>query len=694
MNQRAAERVPAAAALRALLMPRSVAVLGVSEDRTKHNRIVFDNLRRAGFAGPVYPISRRLRAIDGVVCYPSPAALPEPVDLVFLAIPAAATPAALTECAEAGIKVAIIGSAGYAESGPEGAARQEDLRALGERHGIRIVGPNCNGVYNTAIGLSVGFNTAHARRLRRGDVAILSHSGALFDAMVGRLEALGAGLSIFVSAGNEVDLDLLDYLDFALDDAATRVVALLLDGLADGDRFRRLAERAGRLGKALVALKVGVSEEGEAAAVAHSSRMVASAGAYRSLFEASGVPLVGSLEGLMTAASLLSFYGQIEGGLAAFSTSGVGAALIADLAAARGIPLTRFSAATATALAPHRRFSRVGNPADLGAFGGASAAFDVPAIIAADPDAAVLVALMHSVNEWQLGYAEALVEAQRATGKPLIVVAPGGLSEVERRLYADARVFDDTATTLDGVEAMLASPRPYPPIADSGIPVDADPAVLRLDRVLTEPESLDLLARFGIPVVPTRVCGSREAAVAAAESLGWPVVLKAVVEGVAHKSDLGLVKLGLADAAALHRAYDELGAPAQAIVQPMMPGRLEAIVGLTRLPDLGLMLVAGFGGVYAEAFGAPLTWPVPTMRDDILKKLAADPLGRVLTSSRWLDAGAREAVVQVLLGLQRMALWAGERLEAVDINPLILGPAGAVAVDALVLRRVSPRAVP
>jgi acetate---CoA ligase (ADP-forming) len=456
-------------ALRALLYPRSVAVIGVSDDPTKHNRIAFENLRAGGFAGRVYPVNRRLREVAGVTCYPNPAALPEPVDLALMAIPAEATAEAVRECARAGVKVAILGSAGYAESGPEGAERQRDLAEIASREGIRIVGPNCNGIYNATIGLAVGFNTAHARRLTAGDVAILSHSGALFDTMAGRLTALGAGLSVFVSAGNEVDLDLLDYLEYVIEDAATRVVALVLDGVSDGNRFRLLCERARRLGKPLVALKIGTSEIGAAAAVAHSSRLAAGARAYAALFEAGGVSTVTSLEGLMTAAALLSFYGKRQGGLAAFSTSGVGAALIADLCADLGISLTRFGDTTSTALDHYRRFSQIGNPTDLGIFGGSGRAFEVPALIAADPGVGVMMALMHSLNPWQRGYAEAIAHAGRTSGKPLLVVAPGGLSEEEISLYAaqGLRVFDDTVTTLQGIAAMLTPARAYPSFADT-----------------------------------------------------------------------------------------------------------------------------------------------------------------------------------------------------------------------------------
>ena len=261
-------------ALHALFHPRAVAVIGASDDATKHGYIVLTNVRDTGFPGGVYGVSRRLKAIDGIPCAPDVASLPEPVDTAFLAIPAEATPQAVRDCARAGMKAVIVGSAGYAESlDAGGAERQRELRQIARQEGIRIVGPNCNGIYNAHRPLSIGFNTAHAKRQKPGGISIFSHSGALFDAMAGRLATLGAGLSLFASAGNEADMSVLDYMEYALGHGPTKVIALLIDSLDDGPRFRRLALAAHAAGKRVVALKIGGSEAGAAAAVAHSSRM-------------------------------------------------------------------------------------------------------------------------------------------------------------------------------------------------------------------------------------------------------------------------------------------------------------------------------------------------------------------------------------------------------------------------------------
>lgn len=206
------------------------------------------------------------------------------------------------------------------------------------------------------------------------------------------------------------------------------------------------------------------------------------------------------------------------------------------------------------------------------------------------------------------------------------------------------------------------------------------------NRPLTEPESLNLLLGFGVRVVPTVECPSLNHALSAARAIGYPVVLKGVVEGVAHKTDKGLVHVNLTNAQALEGAYAALGCP-HVIVQKMVKGGLEAIVGVTRADGVGLVLLTGLGGIYAEALGDATLWPIPVSRSAIEEKLATSRLGRVLASHRWPHAGAAGALVDLLLAVQRAALAIGDRLQAIDVNPVILGAAGALAVDALVVPR-------
>jgi acetate---CoA ligase (ADP-forming) len=645
---------------------------------------VLTNIRNTGFTGGIYGISRRLREIDGIPCYPDLASVPEQVDTAFLAIPAEATLQAVRDAAAAGLKAVIVGSAGYAESlDAGGAERQRELQRIAAEAGIRIVGPNCNGMYNAHHPVSVGFNTSHAKRQQPGGISIFSHSGALFDAMAGRLAMLGAGLSLFASAGNEADMSVLDYMEYGISHAPTRVIALLIDSLGDGPRFRELALKAYAAGKHVVALKIGGSAAGAAAAVAHSSRLAGDAAAYHALFAASGVATVKTLEGLMTAAALLDKYGRCPGKLGALSTSGAGASLIADRCEALGVPLATLAPGTFAAIDSQKMFSRIGNPLDMGIFGGMKRSADVPTLLMQDPGVSVCLALVHSMNAWQGDpYRAAMGAAREATGKPLLLVTPGGLPEAERETYRSRGidVFTDTDILLEGIGALLtAPPEPIPAISRASAPTLPD-------RPLSEPESLRLLAEFGVRTVPTVECASAADAIAAATRVGYPVVLKGVADGVAHKSDLGLVHVGLRDPDSVQKAYAAVGCP-NVVVQSMIGGGVEAIAGVSRADGVGMVLIAGLGGIFAEALHDVTTFPLPISRAAIEAGLSGESLGRVLASPRWKHPNAFAAFVDMLVSLQAAALALGDRLEAIDINPVLLGASGATAVDALVVPR-------
>jgi acyl-CoA synthetase (NDP forming) len=682
-------------ALKTLFHPRNVAVVGVSEDPIKRGRQVLRNVVSGGFAGRIYGIGRRVKEADGVRCYPSLKSVDEPVEIAFLAVPADAVSKTLIECRQAGVKVAIIGASGFAEGVDQaGVARQAELSRVANELGIRIVGPNCNGVYNANIGLALGFNAAHSVRLQAGSIAILSHSGALFSVMAGCLARLKVGISIFVSAGNEVDFDILDYLEYALEDSETRVVALLVDSLSDGQRLRRLGERACQLNKRIVALKVGVSQIGAKAALAHSSRLAGSAAAYSALFEASGVATVSTIEGLMTTAAILSLFGRASGGLGIFTTSGAGASMLADIAAKHDVPLPELQPETYTSLERIGRFSEIGNPIDLGTFDRGRSA-DAPLLIAADPGLGAFMTLINPIdpNSGVPTLTDDLARAKQSSEKPFVLVVPGDLPPDQAVNYEanGFRVFPDTESTIEAFGALLAAPREAAAgTSPNGAALKTSVAVsslLSAGRPLSEPESLSILEEFGIDVVQTSTCSSLDDAVAAAERIGWPVVVKAVVDGVAHKTELGYVKIDLRNPDALRKAYAAFGSPPKVVVQPFVKAKLETIAGLTWAPDTGMILLAGLGGIYAEALRDIVMWSVPTSEEDLSRKLANSALGRVLASPRWDSPRAAAGLIQALLRLQAFAQFASPHIKAVDINPLILTDERAVAVDALIVLR-------
>jgi acetyltransferase len=675
--------------LNKLFFPSAVAVIGVSKDPSKLGTRTFLNVLNGGYPGPAYPIGRDLGEIAGVRGYDSIGEVPGKVDVVYMSLPADRTPQGVRDCAAAGVSFVIIGASGFAElNTPEGIARQQELDDIVRTTGIRIIGPNCNGIYSTPAHLALGFNTGHSRRLRRGNIAILSHSGALFDPMLQLMEPLGGALSMFVSAGNQGDLDVLDYMEFLIGDDSTRVIALLLDSLSSGPRFRELATRARAAGKSVIALKIGVSEVGAKAATAHSSRLTGSAAAYLALFRASGVAAANSLEGFVAGAVLLSRFGFCQGGLGAFSTSGAGGSLIADIAARHRVSLPDYGAATYVKLAVHQRFAGAANPTDIGVFNGIAAVEPLATAIASDPAIGMLLMQFHRLpgkpNEL---LSQAAIRAGEVSGKGVVVLVPGDLADDQRALISAAGLpfFVDTDTCLQGIAACFTPP---PVAVAHGVPRSLP--LSAGGGALTEPDSLELLAACGVNTVPLVRCRSAAEAEAAAVKLGWPVVVKGVAKGIAHKSEAGLVHTQLSSASQLHRAHAAMGVE-ECIVQPMVAGKAEAIVGIATSEDTGMQLIAGLGGVFTEALQSVTTWSIPVDRNALEGQLDDSPLGRLLASPRWNGALARSQLVDMLLSLQAFALAAADRLEAVDVNPVILGADGAVAVDGLVVLRPAPR---
>src|SRR5688500_17116541 len=280
--------------LTALFRPKHVAVIGASRTPGKLGHSVLKNLVNGGYTGRVSAINPAGAEVEGKPGYRSLREMPERADCAFLAIPAAAIPDAVRECAEAGVRVAVLGAAGFAELGTEdGMTRQKDVAATARASGLRLVGPNTNGILSTVDRLSLGYNASHGERFTPGNVSFVSHSGALMDGIARRLYGAGGGLSKFIAAGNEADLNMLDYLEYLLEDDSTKVIGLVIEALSDGPRFLSLARKAG---KRIVALKLGRSALGAEATLAHSSRLAGSVRAYEALFREAGVASVGTVE--------------------------------------------------------------------------------------------------------------------------------------------------------------------------------------------------------------------------------------------------------------------------------------------------------------------------------------------------------------------------------------------------------------
>ncbi len=705
-----AEKETAPSPLRHLFQPKAIAVVGASRTPGKLGHTVVHNLVRTGFPGRVFPINATGADVDGLKGYRSLSELPEPADLAFLVVPAGSVIEALRQCADGGVRAAIIGASGFAELGTaEGISRQQQLADIARTSGIRLLGPNTNGVFSAADGLSLGYNAAHGNPIEPGSVAIASHSGALFDGVARRLHGFGAGLSKFVPVGNEADLTMLDFLDYFIDDPSTSVIGLIVEGLTDGGHFRTLADRARERGKPIVALKLGRSAAGAGATLAHSSRLAGSARAYDALFRESGVARVPSVEALAGGCAMLAGLESRrrleDRRLVCVTTSGAGGALLADVAAERGLELAGIDgelpkeAGETIARLPTAAPIRL--PIDMGSVGDWALLSPIDEALTGAGMIGPTVAYAHNAPgpgmDRQL--ADALIQRKRRCGSPVLVLAPGGLGEQTEALYRGngVPVFHDTAACFDSLEC--ARILDFSPGKELPAVVSADPEQARLlgeaaaGGFLSELESARLLRSAGLPMVESVQINSFGEARAAAGRFGFPVVLKALAPGIAHKNHYGLVVVGIQDEEQLAARYEqlerriaELGhdrASVPVLLQPMLSSKAELILGVSREAGLGHFVVVGLGGIHTELFDEVVLFPVPIAADTVRDRLRASRPGRLL--EKIAGTATPSGLIEAIEALQQLVLSHGPRISSIDINPLLVRDDGCVAVDALVV---------
>jgi acetate---CoA ligase (ADP-forming) len=686
--------------LNLMFRPASIAVVGVSASvdagRMRYANQVLANLVASDFSGLVMPVGPRLSAPG---TYTDVSLLPAPADMAFLAVPADRVAAAVKDCARAGIRFVVVGTAGFTETASaEGAAHLAALRSVANETGVRVVGPVSSGFYNVTDGISVGYNPSNSARLRPGAIAVFGHSGAFLDPLPLLVQIGGGGLSLLCASGLEVDVSVLDLAEYGLTDPHTRVIGLVLEAVPDGAHLRRLALAAAQAGKTIVVLKTGTSTRGAELAVAHSSRLAGDNNSYDEFFRACGIAVTRTLESFAAAACLLERYGPCTGALASVINSGAGASLLADRAQDRGVPVATLSPEARDRLAGLRRFAYTNappnNPIDLGVMNqGEEARKEILSALSEDPGVGILLGVaLFPDDPTLLSFAASLDAGRTADRKPFIMLCPAGLASGARGELEKGGVplISGTDDCMQAIAALLAQSNAST-WSDDGQPRDATIAqsvlaAVGARSVLTEAESLRVLAECGLPTVPTRVCDDEESVVAAASELGWPVVVKGIEEGTAHKTERGLVHLDLADLDSVKQAYAALGR-GQVLVQRQVKPRVEAIVGFVASQQTGPMLVAGLGGIYAEQLHDTCLWAVPASRQAVRTRLVESTLGRIITSARWPREDTADMVVDALMSVQDAAGALGSRVTAIDVNPLVLGDDGVVAVDALVTLR-------
>jgi acetate---CoA ligase (ADP-forming) len=678
-----------------LLEPRSIAVVGASARTGSFGDQLVGQLLGGGYKGEVHLVNPRYAEVAGRPCLASLAELPGPVDLAVLAVPNAALEAQLATAAGLGIPAAAI-FASCLE--PEGLV--ERLRAIAAGAGMAVCGGNGMGFFNLEQSLRVcGY--PEPKDLEPGPVAVVSHSGSVFSALLHN--ARGLRFNLVVSAGNELVTSAAAYLDHALDLPSTRVAALFLETVREPAAFRAALAKAAALAIPVVVLKVGRGQAAQAMVAAHSGALAGEEGAYQALFDAYGVAQVASLDELADTCELLAGRRAHAGGLAAIHDSGGERAHLLDLAERVGVPFAAISEATrdrlAAVLEPGLPPT---NPLDAWGTGN-----DADQIFAAciqalldDPATAALALNLDLTTEPtpDTSYTGLAVAAAATTDKPVAVLAnlssaadPG---EAATLRAAGVPVLEGTATGLAAFRHLLAHREFLARGSGSAAPGSSGTARERWGRRLSDPgrpldeaEALELLADWGIPVVAAEVVASPEAARAAAERIGWPVALKTAAPGVTHKSEVGGVRLGLDGPERLATAYDELAGRLgpQVLVAAMAGPGVELALGVVADPQFGPLVMVAAGGVLIEVlrdrrFALP---PVDHRQAlGLLDRLAVRPL---LDGARGAPPADLDAVADAVGRLSTLAVDLGPALAALDVNPLIAGPDGCVAVDALVV---------
>ena len=681
------DHVAVAASLRPFFAPATVAVVGASVRRGSIGGELFRNVLRAEFAGAAYPVNRTAEAVAGVQGYASVADIPATVDLAVICVPGPAVLPAAEEALVAGVRALCVISAGFAETGAEGIARQEHLLELVRAHGARLLGPNCLGIAVAGPRLNATFGP---RALPPGNVGFSSQSGALGLALLERAEERGLGLSSFVSIGNKADVSSNDLLEYWEDDDETEVIVLYLESFGNPRKFARVARRVART-KAIVAMKAGRTATGARAASSHTAALAGSEAAVDALFHQTGVLRVETLDELLDVTSLLAGQPPPRGRNVAVLTNAGGLGILcADACEAAGLALPQLAPATREALGAILPVeASLANPVDMLGSATADTYERVLPVLLADPGIdALIVLFVPPVVAGADEVAEAISRAVAAGArrdKPVLasVISAGGTPAALLRGTVTPFAYPESAARSLGRVAERAEwlRRPQGRLPEiPRVDVVAARAVVAgaADRWLTPDETRRLLDAYSLPLVPERRAESVDATVAAAAELGFPVVVKSAVPGV-HKTEIGGVALDLRDEDAVRVAAARIGPPL--LVQPLVRGGVELLVGAVNDPVFGPLVALGPGGTFAELIGDAGFRLAPLTDVDAEELVSAGKAGLLVDGFRGAVPADRQAVVDVVLRIGLLIADLPEVAE-VDLNPVIAGAEGCIAVDA------------
>ncbi len=685
-----------------IFYPRAVAVVGASRDRDSIGFALVHNLVVNEFNGAIFPVNPKAEVIHSLKCYPSVTAIPDPVDLAVVAVPRPAVQPVVEECLANGVRGLVVITAGFAETGPEGARLEHRLRETVRAAGVRMIGPNCMGVINTEprVRLNASFAPVPARA---GSIGFVSQSGALGVAILNVAADLGVGLTQFASMGNKADVSGNDLLEYWEEDPATRVIAMYLESFGNPRRFTEIAKRVGRK-KPILVVKSGRTSEGAQAASSHTGAIAGADVTDSAFLEQCGVLRVDTIDALFDVARAFDRCPLPAGDRVAIVTNAGGPGIMAtDACVNLGLKMARLSGETRSAL---RTFlpaeASVANPVDMIASAAEEAYARSLALVLDDPhvDMAVVINVTPLLSN-PIDIMAAIASVTRAKpDKPVLAVMMATdefYEEIKGRTdLPPVYRFPESAARALATLHRYGEWRRRP--AETPVPEFAvdDRAVAKIlaragDGYLDPAQVFEVLRLYGIPVAASRLCPGPEAVLAAAEELGYPVVLKAVAPEVVHKSDLGAVVVDIRNREELRRALDQVasalaGAGHRAegyLVQGMVRGGHEVIFGISSDPRFGPLLMFGLGGKYVEVFRDVRFGVTPLDAIEAREMVQGIRGIQLLEGVRGEPPADLDLLAEILLRLAQLAQ-RHPAIQELDVNPFLAAPdrASAKAVDA------------
>ncbi|HEV8343314.1 MAG TPA: acetate--CoA ligase family protein [Candidatus Binatia bacterium] len=703
--------------LSALLDPKSIAIVGASPKSGWPARI-WANLQHFQYPGKIYPVNPNYETMWGLKCYPSLHELPEVVDQAIIIIPAARVVELLQQSSQTPFRSATIYSGGFGEGGdPEGLKRKEFVQVYARERDVHFCGPNCMGLVSTR-SRAMFFPDVRLGDIRPGGLAIVSQSGGLLGSLVRAAMSWGIGLSYFVTSGNEADAELSDYLHHFLNDERTKVIGAFVEGVRDGEKFVAVAQEALALGKPIIALKVGRSEKAGAAALAHTGALAGNDRVFDAVCLQNGVLRVQSLDGLLNAAELFMNVNRISPGRrTAFVTfSGGLRGLLSDLSQDADLELSQLKPETEAELNTLLGVgSAVGNPLDTG-WGGLSSQetyLKCVDLLLKDPSVDQ-VALQEELPQSDArpdkeSNLRALAEVARESFKPIAVFSAitQSINDYALQFKQSCRLpfLQGAQNTVQMMrhlgtfgEAAQAHRREGGKGRGESKPLSAKATeILSRKKILSEWEAYQIMSECGLPLSRAVIASNPSEAVRAAEEIDYPVAVKLIASGITHKSELGGVKLNLSTPDEVSRACREIEAAFHArhsgvsveafLVQEMIQGGVETIIGTDNDPQFGPVVMFGLGGTAVEVYRDVTFRMAPVTLGEAAKMIRGVKGYPLLAGFRGTAPVDEQSLCRAIVAVSELAAAGRDLIQSIEINPFICPPQGGKAVDAVIVTR-------